>query len=529
MPDREELLYKYRKSLSLLPVSAAETALAACRTSSGHMDMPQILSEISSKQSILPFLPELSSIEAAVAGAGSGQIQAPDGISDLQLNPTLKLLDLKWKGLASFFSENADEAAEPQQGNEFILVFKHPEDGRVVVRSATSEDLLLIKMAVEDITPEEIARIGSLPVDNVYAALDRAASAGYMPAVSTLIRRNPAVFRDAEGQFSSYLQSRYMTLQWHVTQSCDLHCRHCYDRSDRASMNLGDGLSILDDFQVFCRQRRVRGQISFSGGNPLLYPNFTELYRAAAERGFVTAILGNPCAMAEMEELISIQMPSFFQVSLEGLQEHNDNIRGKGHFERVIAFLAMLRELGVYSMVMLTLTKDNIDEVIRLAAFLRGKTDTFNFNRLAMVGEGSNLRLPSKQRYRLFLEEYLTAASENPVLGIKDNLINILHKQQGREFFGGCTGFGCGAAFNFMSVLPDGEAHACRKFPSPIGNILRQGIAEVYDSISAEQYRAGSSACSACSIRPVCGGCLAVVHGHGMDVFRERDPYCFLS
>ena len=33
------------------------------------------------------------------------------------------------------------------------------------------------------------------------------------------------------------------------------------------------------------------------------------------------------------------------------------------------------------------------------------------------------------------------------------------------EPFGGCTGFGCGAAFNFMAVLPDGEVHACRKVP----------------------------------------------------------------
>ena len=129
-------------------------------------------------------------------------------------------------------------------------------------------------------------------------------------------------------------------------------------------MKLEDGIRILDDFKIFCRERRVRGQISFSGGNPLLYPNFTELYRAAAERGFVTALLGNPATREQIHELISIQMPSFFQVSLEGLQEHNDNIRGRGHFERIMAFLSILRELGVYSMVMLTLTRDNVDQVM---------------------------------------------------------------------------------------------------------------------------------------------------------------------
>jgi sulfatase maturation enzyme AslB (radical SAM superfamily) len=43
--------------------------------------------------------------------------------------------------------------------------------------------------------------------------------------------------------------------------------------------------------------------------------------------------------------LISIQMPSFFQVSLEGLAEHNDNIRGRGHFERVNLFCCVSRRL----------------------------------------------------------------------------------------------------------------------------------------------------------------------------------------
>jgi MoaA/NifB/PqqE/SkfB family radical SAM enzyme len=76
--------------------------------------------------------------------------------------------------------------------------------------------------------------------------------------------------------------------------------------------------------------------------------------------------------------------------------------------------------------------------------------------------------------------------------------------RKGREPFGGCTGFGCGAAFNFVAVLADGEVHACRKFPSPIGNVSRQSIAEIYDSEIVECYRSG------------------------LDVFKHKDPYCFL-
>jgi selenobiotic family peptide radical SAM maturase len=289
------------------------------------------------------------------------------------------------------------------------------------------------------------------------------------------------------------------------------------------------GLAILDDLQVFCRNRQVKGQVSFSGGNPLLYPHFTELYRAAKERGMGTAILGNPAPRERMEELLEIQRPNFFQVSLEGLPAHNDAVRGPGNFEKIVKFLEVLRELGIYSMVMLTLTRDNLDQVLPLAEFLRERTDSFTFNRLSPVGEGANLQLPSPDAYRAFLESYVKAVETNPVLALKDNLINILYHQKGGDPFGGCTGFGCGAAFNFLTVLPDGEVHACRKFPSLIGMASELSLEEVYESEPAKRYRAGTNACRACPIRPVCGGCLAVVYGHGLDVFKARDPYCFME
>jgi len=227
--------------------------------------------------------------------------------------------------------------------------------------------------------------------------------------------------------------------------------------------------------------------------------------------------------------LKAIELPAFYQVSLEGLGEHNDQVRGPGHFDRVMAFLDVLKELGIYSMVMLTLTEDNLRHVLPLAELLRGRTDLFTFNRLSMVGEGANLRLPSKKEYLSFLEEYLDAAKDNPVISLKDNLLNIHLKKRGSELFGGCAGYGCGAAFNFLSVLPDGEAHACRKFPSPVGNVLFEGIAGVYDSEKARQYRAGPRACRSCSIRPVCGGCLAVAHSFGLNIFEERDPFCCME
>jgi selenobiotic family peptide radical SAM maturase len=446
------------------------------------------------------------------------------------VNPTLQALPLAWRNLLGdvLHQPGAGGSPQPEPGAEVLLIWRSPGDGRVIARAAEAEDLLALKLVVEAISPAAAAAAGPLSASRVEAILARAAAAGIVLAPRPLIRRADDFPRGAVTA-GAFFTSGSFTLQWHLTQSCDLHCRHCYDRSERAPLPLREARDVLDDLRAFCSERQVRGAVSFSGGNPLLHPDFTAIYRAAAERDFGIGILGNPAPRARVEELAGIRMPDFFQVSLEGLPRHNDWVRGAGHFERTLGFLRELRELGVPTMVMLTLTDQNVDQVLPLAARLRGLVDDFHFNRLAPVGEGAQLRLPERARYARFLGEYLEAAQRDPALGFKDNLINILLQGGGAPLFGGCTGCGCGAAFNFVALLPDGEAHACRKFPSPIGNAARDGLAAVYDSPAAQAFRGGCAACAGCAIRPVCGGCLAVAHGCGLDPLRERDPLCFLQ
>jgi selenobiotic family peptide radical SAM maturase len=417
----------------------------------------------------------------------------------------------------------------PESGEEYVIVWRHPRTEEMLVRTASDEDLLVLKMVAEEIDLGELATSVQVTIHELIAAIDRTVGRGLLLAPSSTIRRDSSSFLKNEGIEDDFLSSSIFTLQWHITQSCDLHCRHCYDRSETHPLEFSEALTVLDELYQFCRNRRVRGQVSFTGGNPFLYPDFLEVYRAASERGFSLAILGNPVSQDVIEGLIAIEPPVYYQVSLEGLQEYNDSIRRPGHFKRTLEFLKVLSHLKIYSMVMLTLTHDNLSQVLPLAETLRGRADLFTFNRLSLVGEGAALKPPSKNDYRTFLETYLEAVQHNPVIALKDNLINIIRRQNGLPLFGGCTGYGCGAAFNFLCLLADGDVHACRKFPSLIGNILRTGLGELYDSDIARRYRSGPRACRPCAIRHVCGGCLAIVHSFGLDILEDRDPYCFIA
>jgi selenobiotic family peptide radical SAM maturase len=470
-----------------------------------------------------PFLADLAALEYTRYTLSG--ISVADGVTvgERTVNPALQLVPVHWHNLPLFLD---DQAIVPERGDEWVLVWKKPGTGVVRTITATGHDLLALKIVSEGMGSREAACLGGVTVGAIDDILTAAIQRGLLLAPESLLVRRGS-FPRGKNIDPCYFSAPTFTLQWHVTQVCDLHCRHCYDRSDRKDMDLSQGIKVLDDLYDFCQTHHVFTQVTFTGGNPLLYPHFNTLYQEAADRGFMTAVLGNPMPRKRIEEILALQKPEFYQVSLEGLAAHNDYIRGVGHFKRTLDFLDLLRELGIYSMVMLTLTRTNMTEVLALAELLKDRVDLFTFNRLAMVGEGAALASVAPDAFPAFLQEYLQAAAKNPCMGVKDNLFNLLRHEQTIPYRGGCAGYGCGAGFNFVSLLPDGEVHACRKLPSLIGNMYQQTLGEIYHGQEAGQYRQGSTACKDCEVRPVCGGCLAVAYGYGRDIFRDLDPYCW--
>ena len=503
---------------------------AALDKSTEIHQFPDQLASLKSKLGLPDFIGDLARIEW-IRHQAKKAAPLPNALPEkLTVNAGLTLVPVAFKGLAELIiNGNEKTVSLPEPSNSHVIIWPHPNTHEIKIKDAEDIDLLALKIIIEGIDPRQAAAAGGINVRAIHTALDRAAKQGLLVSPPSGIRRSIPDEAPAPENIGSFLSADIFTLQWHVTQACDLHCRHCYDRSDRSSMPFDMAVSILDDFFEFCRHMHVNGQVSFTGGNPLLYPRFTEIYREAVDRGFGVGILGNPGPPKQIEKLLEIEKPLFFQISLEGLAEYNDYIRGNGHFQRSLDFLDDLNAIGIYSMVMLTLTRDNLEQVLPLSRVLDGRTNHFTFNRLSTVGEGKQLLMPKTGRFRTFLTEYAAAAADNPLLGLKDNLFNICLREQGLDVFGGCTGYGCGAAFNFLALLPDGEVHACRKFPSPLGNISLNRLVDIYQSDLAKKYRAGSEACAGCVLNPVCRGCLAVTYSYGLNIFKDRDPFCFYS
>ena len=255
-------------------------------------DFPGLLAETSPAGGRPDFLSDLARLEWARYQAGQKPAEGDPEPDRLIVNPALQLLQFSYKNLAP--AAGKAESVAPEWGEERVLVWRKAETGEVLSRAAREEDLLVLKIVLEEVALETAAAAGGIPAAAIEDALKRALGAGLLIAPRSKIRRDPAAYPHSVVRDREFLESSTFTLQWHITQACDLHCKHCYDRSQRSPLTWEQGVKILNELDRFCREKRVQGQVSFTGGNPLLHPQFNELYRAARELGFGAAILGTP-------------------------------------------------------------------------------------------------------------------------------------------------------------------------------------------------------------------------------------------
>lgn len=129
------------------------------------------------------------------------------------------------------------------------------------------------------------------------------------------------------------------TLQWHLTSACPNQCKHCYIEQNNKPLSLSDTKKIVDDFGHLLKNWSCNGRIHFTGGDPLLYPDFYKLleYTRSQIPEVIIGILGNPELLTEkVVETLETQNVHSYQMSIDGLENTHDFIRHHGSFKETI-------------------------------------------------------------------------------------------------------------------------------------------------------------------------------------------------
>jgi len=141
------------------------------------------------------------------------------------------------------------------------------------------------------------------------------------------------------------------SLDIELTERCNLGCHHCYIR------HLGDSKTIEQEMEVeFIRsilnQAVVLGckSVRFTGGEPLLRPEFVWIYRIAFRLGLKVSVATNVTLLRDRIADLFVQMPpESISISLYGWDEESYSFTtGRaGMYNCFLTGIARLRERGI--------------------------------------------------------------------------------------------------------------------------------------------------------------------------------------
>jgi radical SAM protein with 4Fe4S-binding SPASM domain len=329
---------------------------------------------------------------------------------------------------------------------------------------------------------------------------------------------------------------RSFHLQWHITERCNLSCKHCYfdQKFIKEELSKESLFKIFDKYikQIkFWKLNKEKSRITFIGGEPFIREDFYELLQKAYDNSRVTdyGIATNGTLINKNSAIILKDlMVNYVQVSLEGRKAVNDSIRGKGSFIKAIRSLKILKKAGLNISISFTASKMNIEEIpylIKIALNLGIKN--LSVRRLVPIGRGKDIRkmlLTPEEIKRL----YLYSAYANQKTGLKMDLgceSGIL--AQIPFFFPNR----CSAGYLSFSILPNGDIFPCRRLPLYAGNLLKESFNNIYyDSKIFKQLRNINninSSCKNCPYFSECGGgAKCINYGYFQNPF-SPDPQCW--
>lgn len=309
-----------------------------------------------------------------------------------------------------------------------------------------------------------------------------------------------------------------------LTRRCNLRCIHCYAGPAAASDGAAE-LSTAEWHRLLDEVTRA-GCLYFliTGGEPLLRPDFREIYRHAKENGLLVTLFTNATLVDEaVADFFTELPPRSIEISLYGAGPAvHDAITGvPGSFQRGLQGIQRLlsRRLPVWLKTMLmNLNRDEIPALRRLAASLgvRFRIDAQLFPRFDRDPAPLGLRVSPEEAVAAELsdpeelrrwQDHLRRHTDPPAL---DSL------------------YQCNAGRTTFHITPAGRLQPCLMADRP-GYDLRHGaFASGWDGVMPRllEIPAGpDQLCRSCRDRQNCGYCPAQF---GLETGAEDQPSTYV-
>jgi radical SAM protein with 4Fe4S-binding SPASM domain len=327
-------------------------------------------------------------------------------------------------------------------------------------------------------------------------------------------------------------------IQWHITNQCNLRCRHCYQADFSAEEDLkGEGLKkVAENIVSALRSWKDKACIHLTGGEPLLKPELLPFLEYLGQLPEVEelGIITNGLLLNDeiLDRLAAVRGFKTVKISLDGADAQvHDRIRAAGNFERVVKNVPLVQKRKIFDVnLMFTVMRSNLESLpafIRLGEELR--VDGMIIERFIPLGRGMEIgeEVLHPRQWRSMVEalfEYFSLELEEdeipPYQAFQVDFRGEEPKLLGAPCVLGTEGF---------CVMPPGEVYPCRRFPLSIGNLLKNPLREIWENSGVlHQLRNKGNLkgkCGSCG-RPACTGCRSLAFCLTGDYLAE-DPHCW--
>lgn len=279
--------------------------------------------------------------------------------------------------------------------------------------------------------------------------------------------------------------------QWHITDRCNLKCRHCYQAdSDGVAPDYKALETIFDQIRqlaVFWNKRKSEKNkytISVTGGEPVLNDHFFRVLELISDNKklFNFSILSNGTRFTKnIVKKLKKFGPSYCQISIEGSRETHDDIRGKGSYEKAVEGAKRLVSEKIPVSFSFTAHRQNYMEfadVVRLGKKL--KVSMVWADRMIPHGRGAGLlddMLDTSETEAFFRLMYRERHKARRSFFCKTD-VSMHRALQFLE--GGGEPYTCSAGTRIVAIMPDGTVYPCRRMPTPAGNLLEQDLETLF-------------------------------------------------
>jgi radical SAM protein with 4Fe4S-binding SPASM domain len=267
---------------------------------------------------------------------------------------------------------------------------------------------------------------------------------------------------------------RYLELQ--ITNKCNLRCRHCYIGNGGT-----DELSVKQIKETLKEFEQMQGlRVLITGGEPLLHSKFEEVNEMLPQFSVRKVLFTNGLLLKERIKKLNVEE---IQVSIDGLEDAHDSLRGKGTFKAAMKAVNLSLDYGFHVSIATMVHLGNLDDFEKMEKLFKNMDiREWTVDVPCITG-----RLKENREFQIRPEE-----------GGR-----YLRYGYGGGIHTSASGFACG--LHLMAVMADGKVAKCTFYSDNPAGRVEEGLRTCWQRI--KPIRLDELECDCEYIESCRGGC----------------------